>query len=263
MSLAHRMLSGAGQASVVAYRLEGQPVLTSVAHGLTERGELVVATATDPTGAGWDVLAAGEPQDVRVDITKVAPEPDVRIVAASLHLLARLEWLHPLEADLLRGSGELPELVAAVAGGPGGRLAVLDAARVVLHDGTGATPLAFSSLQEHGRVRAVASVPAPGLESAALDAVADVDRLDLAALCDAAERGWIPSHLLTRKASTDGCRHAVNRDFVVDVDRTGITVLRHGSRWTSVYFVPFESWQAAAGDVAASVRSLFGVRAAA
>lgn len=263
MSLAHRMLSGAGQASVVAYRLDGQPTLASVAHGLTRRGELVVATTADSAEVGADALTPGEPMDVRVDITKVAPEPDVRIVAASMHLLAGLEWLHPLDAELLRGTGELPELVAAVAGAPGGRLAVLDAARVVLHDGAGATPLTLTRLQQHGRDSAVGSGQARELESAALDAVTGVDRLDLAALCDAAEQGWIPAHLLTRKPSLGGCRHTLERDFVVDVDRTGVTVLRHGAEETSVYFVPFDLRSSAPGGAAAHLRTLLGVRAAA
>lgn len=263
VSLAHRMLSGAGQASVVAYRLEGRPALASVAHGLTRHGELVVATTVGPAEVGAEVLVPGEPMDVRVDITKVAPEPDVRIVAASMHLLASLEWLHPLDAELLRGTGELPDLVAAVAGAPGGRLAVLDTARVVLHDGTGATPLAFAHLQQHGRDGAVAPGQMQELESAALDAVTDVDRLDLAALCDAAERGWIPAHLLTRKPSLGGCQHTLSRDFVVDVDRTGVTVLRHGAEETSVYFVPFDLRRSASGGAAAHLRTLLGVRAAA
>ncbi|MDV5998734.1 hypothetical protein IUU84_03920 [Kocuria rhizophila] len=264
VSLAHRMLSGAGEAQVVAYRVPGQPVLDSVAHGLTRSGELVLAVTVDPQEMDPAVLVTGEPVEVRMDVTKVAPEPDVRIVAASAHLLARLEWLDPLDAELLVGTGEIPELVAAVAGAPNGRLAVLEAERVVLHDGSGVTPVEHRELVvHHGTVGAAPGDACREVESTGLDAAMDVDRVDLAGLCDAAENGWIPAHLLTQKPSTGGCAHTVERDFIVDVDLTGITVLRHGARVTSVYFVPFERGRTSPEGLTASVSTLLGAGVAA
>ena len=44
VSLAHRMLAGAGRAALVAYGLEGQPTLDALAHGMTGSGDLMVAT---------------------------------------------------------------------------------------------------------------------------------------------------------------------------------------------------------------------------
>ena len=264
VSLAHRMLAGAGQASVVAYRLDEQPVLNSVAHGFTRRGELVVAAIVDPQEVGEDLVVTGEPMDVRVDVTKVAPEPNVRIVAASAHLLAVLEWLHPLDAELLTGTGDVPELVAAVASAPHGRLGVLDVSRVVLHDGAGVTPLTFGQLLDH-RHHGVGDAPdaVADTESAGLDVVTGVDRADLAAMCDAAEQGWVPAYVLTQKPSLGGCSHTMNKDFVVDVDLTGVTVLRHGEQLTSVYFVPFQQGKTSLGELTSNLRSLFGAHAAA
>ncbi|WP_233542710.1 hypothetical protein [Kocuria tytonis] len=263
MSLAHRMLAGAGRASVVAYRVPGQPVLSAVAHGLTRRGELVLAATVDPAIVPEDALVTGEPVDVRMDITKVAPEPDVRIVAASAHLLARLEWLDPLDAELLVGTGEVPELLAGVAAAPGGRLAVLDAPRVLLHDGSGVTPLDYGGILTHHLRGAGSGDLAQDVEAAGFDAVMDVDRLDLASVCDAAEQGWIPAHLLTQKPSAGGCAHTTGRDFVVDVDATGVTVLRYGARLTSVYFVPFSGERTAPADLGANLQHLLGARVAA
>ena len=261
VSLAHRMMSGAGQAAVVAYRMPGQPVLTSVAHGLTASGELLLAATVDPASVGPELLVTGESLDVRMDITKVAPEPGVRIVAATAHMLARLEWLDPLDAELLVGTGEVPELVAAVAAAPRGMLAVLDVERVLLHDGSGVTPIGYGALLEHHGSGCAGT--AQEIEAAGFDVVVDVDRLDLASVCDAAEQGWVPSHLLTRKPSEGGCAHTVERDFVVDVDLTGVTILRHGARLTSVYFVPFVSECTGAADLTDNLRELLGARVAA
>lgn len=264
VSLAHRMLAGSGQASVVAYRLDEQPVLNSVAHGFTRRGELVVAAVVDPAEVGEELGVTGESLEVRVDITKVAPEPNVRIVAASAHLLASLEWLHPLDAELLAGTGELPEIVAAVAAAPNGRLGVLDVARVVLHDGAGVTPLTFGQLLDH-RHGAVGD-PAEAVvntEAAGLDVVTGVDRTDLAVMCDAAEQGWMTAHILTQKPSLSGCAHTTNKDFVVDVDLTGVTVLRHGAQLTSVYFIPFEQGRTSPAELTSNLRTLLGAHAAA
>ena len=264
VSLAHRMLAGSGQASVVAYRLDEQPVLNSVAHGFTRGGELVVAAVVDPAEVGEELGVTGEPLEVRVDITKVAPEPNVRIVAASAHLLASLEWLHPLDAELLAGTGELPEIVAAVAAAPNGRLGVLDVARVVLHDGAGVTPLTFGQLLDH-RHGAVGD-PAEAVvntEAAGLDVVTGVDRTDLAVMCDAAEQGWMTAHMLTQKPSLSGCAHTTNKDFVVDVDLTGVTVLRHAAQLTSVYFIPFEQGRTSPAELTNNIRTLLGAHAAA
>lgn len=260
VSLAHRMLAGAGRANVVAYRLEGQPTLPCLAHGFMPDGRLVMAAAPHPDAVA--LSPAGQTVDVRVDIAKFAPDPSVRIVAASAHFLAGLEWLTPGETDELLTAGELPDLVAAVADTASGRLAIVSTSRVVVHDGSGATPLSLDQVWAFGRELG-ASVDAVDTEAVALDAAVSVDPFDLAGMCDAAENGWIPAHLLTRKPSGGGCAHTRNRDFVVDVDRTGVTVLREGSTATSVYFVPFDRPTSSARDLADNLSSLLGIPAAA
>ena len=260
VSLAHRMLAGAGRANVVAYRLEGQPTLPCLAHGFMPNGRMVMAAAPHPDVAA--LTPAGQTVDVRVDIAKFAPDPSVRIVAASAHFLAGLEWLTPGETDELLMTGELPELVAAVADTASGRLAIVSTARVVVHDGSGATPLSVDQVRAFGRELGD-SIAAVNTEAVALDAAVSVDPIDLAGMCDAAENGWIPAHLLTRKPSSGGCAHTRNRDFVVDVDLTGVTVLREGSTATSVYFVPFHRPTSSAQDLADNLASLLGTPAAA
>ena len=259
VSLAHRMLAGAGRANVVAYRLEGQPTLPCLAHGFMPDGRMVMAAAPRPDVAA--LTPAGETVDVRVDIAKFAPDPSVRIVAASAHFLAGLEWLTPGETDELLTAGVLPDLVAAVADTAYGRLAIVSTARVVVHDGSGATPLSVDQVWAFGRE--LEESAAVNTEAVALDTAVSVDPFDLAGMCDAVENGWIPAHLLTRKPSSGGCDHTRNRDFVVDVDLTGVTVLREGSSAISVYFVPFERPTSSARALADNLASLLGTPAAA
>ncbi len=102
-ALALRMLSGAGAASVDAYRL-GE-CLEFVAHGMTSAGELVLAAS--PV-AELSRLADAQPAEVRLDIVKHTPDPSVSLVAASLHVLGSMTWVESVE-------GELPERVASLA----------------------------------------------------------------------------------------------------------------------------------------------------
>ena len=57
-SCVHRLLAGAGQAGLVAYREDPMLTLAALAHGLTSEGEIVVATAE---GELSEHLAPGTP----------------------------------------------------------------------------------------------------------------------------------------------------------------------------------------------------------
>ncbi len=140
--MAHRLLAGAGTATMVAYRLTPALEVDALAHGLTRDGELVVACRPS-SGDAVEVLPEWRKLDVRLDVTKSAPEWSVRITSAGIHLLGVLEWV-PAETviDFL-SAGVLPPRVAELAASPSGRLGVIRTDRVVLHDSVGITAIPF------------------------------------------------------------------------------------------------------------------------
>lgn len=256
VSLAHRMLTGAGNASVVAYRVTGQPVLDALAHGMNDRGEILVAGVAPGDPARDELMIPGRVLDIRLDISKLAPEPRVTILTASAHALGTLEWFDRESAAAVLSESVVSDTVRAVAGSPGGALGIVRIERVVLHDGSGVTGIDHDHLAAHRSSAALSE-----LESVGLDVAVGLDRADLAALCDAVSQGWVPAHLLSEKPSAGGCSHTLNRDYVVDVDTAGLTVLRNGAEHTRVYFVPFGP--AACGTVAERMESLVGTRVSA
>lgn len=256
ISLAHRMLTGAGTASVVAYRMAGQPVLEALAHGMTERGEILVAGVPSGDPAQDELMRTGRVLRIRMDISKLAPEPRVRILAASAHMLGTLEWLDGARAADALSDATVPGTVRAVAQSPRGVLGIVRTERVVLHDGNGVTGIDHEHLVSH-----CSAAPLEELESLGLDVALGVDPVDLAALCDAVTQGWVPAHLLSEKPTAGGCHHTANRDYVVDVDTAGLTVLRNGADRVSVYFVPFGA--AGSEGAAGCVEALFGTRVSA
>lgn len=255
LSLAHRMLCGAGSASVVAYGLTGQPTLDAVAHGLTERGELVIAVSPLP-GTCAHAVAARDVLDVRLDITKLSPEPRTEILAATAHMLGRLEWLSAPDAAARLHGGGLPELVAAVAGTPRGRLGVVHVSRVLLHDGAGVTPVPFDRVARRQLVRGSSEVFE--LESVGWDIAASIDAADLACLGDAVSRGWIHGRLLGVSPFSAPAT-ASRQVFVVDVDLTGLTIVRVQDLRASVYHVPFECMVSHAQALPSAVATLIGL----
>lgn len=259
VSLAHRMLAGAGRAALVAYGLEGQPTLDALAHGMTRSGDLMVATTVFSGSSDAVLLNPGTRMDVRMDITKLSPEPRVEILTASAHMLGELEWLDADRAAEVLTCEFVPEMVRAVAESPFGMLGVVRVSRVLLHDGVGATAIPFAHLIErHGDVALAGS---GDVESIGLDVASSLDSVDLASLCDAISHGWVEARVLSEKPSAGGCSHTKNREFVVDVDVTGLTVMRHGAERTHVFFVPFEQDSLVeCGGLMARVESLFGAR---
>lgn len=256
VSLAYRMLTGAGNASVVAYRVAGQPVLDALAHGMTDRGEILVAGVPSGDPAQDELMLPGRVLKIRMDISKLAPEPRVTILAASAHMLGTLQWLDGPRAAEVLSDAVVSDTVRAVAESPRGVLGIVRVERVVLHDGAGVTGIDHERLAAHRP-----AAPVDELEAVGLDVALGVDPTDLAALCDAVSQGWVPAHMLSEKPAAGGCSHTINRDYVVDVDTAGLTVLRNGAERTSVYFIPFGS--AAGDDVAARIDALFGTRVSA
>ena len=87
-SLARRILGGAGMATMVAHTMisagESPEKWTCdlQAHGVTASGRFVVAQRSHPAQALCQV-PAGLPTDVRLEISKDAPEPAIRLLAAT------------------------------------------------------------------------------------------------------------------------------------------------------------------------------------
>lgn len=259
VSLAHRMLAGAGRATLVAYGLEGHPTLDALAHGMAGTGDLLVATTVFSGSEDAALLNPGTRMDVRMDITKLSPEPRVEILTASAHMLGQLEWLDSERATDVLEYDNVPEMVKAVAESPFGMLGIVRVSRVLLHDGVGATAIPYAHLIE--RHADVAPAGLGDVESIGLDVASSLDSIDLASLCDAVSNGWIEARVLSEKPSAGGCSHTKNREFVVDVDVTGLTVMRNGADRTHVFFVPFERESVKeCGGLMARVESLFGAR---
>lgn len=215
-SLARRLLSGAGRASLLAYDLAPSSEAAALAHGLSRTGELLVACVADDEipATTWE----RSPLRVRFDIVKEAPEWSVRITACALHLLGTLEWLTGEARDRHLADGVAPGL-AELALAPGGRLGVVRTDRVLVHDCAGVTPLAFEELADEP-----AAFPGAELEWEAREvlgrlSVADVDRL-----LDAAATGWAPATVLAG-SSTGGCPQLGRQVYCVDIDRTGVTLM--------------------------------------
>lgn len=256
-SMAHRLMSGAGCASLLAYRLSPDEFCSSVAHGLTQSGQFVVAAHTDPADA---VASApdGQPIDVRVDLLKESPEPAVRLVAATVHLLGELTWLEPDEAFLMLVQGDLPAQVAEIAENEGGRVGVIETDRVVLRDSLGVTPIDFGSLvrADHRPQTTDAAYPNSEDEWDAYDLVASVDEAFLRQICFAVDEAAIAGTICWRKPTTFTCEHTLGRVFLADVDRTGVTLMSIEPDETLTAFAAFRHTATTLDDLAVQMSCL-------
>jgi hypothetical protein len=230
VSLAQRLLSGAGRASLLAYDLAPTTEASALAHGLSRTGELLVACIADDEipATTWERT----PLRVRFDIVKEAPEWSARITACALHLLGTLEWLTDETRDRHLADGVSPWLTE-LASSPGGRLGVVQTDRVLLHDCAGVTPLALEEL---------ADVPAfPGAEAEweARDVVGRLSPAELDELLGAAASGWLAATVLAG-SSAGGCSHMQRQVYCVDVDRTGLTLMDVEPGRTAVVVLGFD-----------------------
>lgn len=230
VSLARRLLAGAGRVSLVAYDLASVEACALI-HGLSREGELLVAGIADEDvpATTWDRT----PLRVRLDIVKEAPEWTVRITACALHLLGTLEWLSDEARDEYLIDGVSPAM-AEIASAPGGRLGVVRTDRVLLHDCSGVTPLLFEELSDES-----AAFPGAASEWAARDLVAQLSPTELDDLMQAAAAGWDGTAVLAG-SSTGSCAHVGRQVFCVDIDRTGLTLMEVAPGFTAVVVFGFE-----------------------
>lgn len=244
-AVAHRLLTGAGVASLVAYRIDPDRSIEVLAHGVDSDGTLVVALATDL------LPADAVDQDVRMDVRREATEATVRITSASIHLLGRLTLLAPDEVAALREDEQLTGTAALLlAHGPAElRWARVSTERVLLRDATGVTPFARTEV-----VSERDAFPSPDQEINAHEAVAT--GTDLQALVRAVVAGALPGRVQSDRPSPPACEHTDDRVFCVDVDGLGVNLMHAGPERTTVVFVPFDAEVTDLGSLRAAVAAL-------
>lgn len=260
-SCAHRLLNGAGQAMLVAYREEPAINLTAVAHGIAADGSLVVAAA-DPMLI--EVLASRDvdAMDVRVSIEKESPDPTVEIVASAVHFLGAARWLPLEETTEAVAAGVLPDRVAAIASAPGGCLAVVSMERVLLHDAAGVTPVSWEEVCRQG---CEAEAEAAGGGDLFADSFGELLGLDVLSSfgCDSVNElfgavmlGIVPGALLARQPVRISCEHVQTTVLCVDIDRTGLTLMRVSRDEAVTAFVPFAAPVVGGGELAREIGRL-------
>lgn len=254
-SMAHRLLSGAGSASLLAYRLNPDEFTASITHGLTRSGQFVVAGRPDPADPVMDV-DPGDPVDVRVDLLKESPDPAVRLVAATVHALGVLTWLPAFEAMRLYAWGELPRDVADMVEDGQGRLGVVQIERVVLRDSLGVTPMDFDALIAQAPDEPSPAFPGTLDEWSAYDLVASVHEIFLSSVCHAVDEDRLPGAICWRRPTVNACEHTLGHVFLADVDSTGVTLMSVGAEETLTAFAAFRRQAHSLDDLAVQMSCL-------
>ncbi|MDO4888688.1 MAG: hypothetical protein Q3979_08335 [Actinomycetaceae bacterium] len=261
-SAAHRLLAGAGEAVVVAYREDPTLTLCAVAHGFTADGALLIATTEDELHEALDGDEA-RTMDVRLSVEKEAPDPSVQIIAAAVHCLAEAEWLTAAEVAELLVTGGLPGRVAEVAAAPGGRVARLSTTRVLLHDSGGVWPISYEEiLEQHEQATWEIDSDAdlftsPIGELMAVDVLAAYGAAHMTGLFDALMRQAVPGALLSRQAVETECMPVETMLLCLDVDRTGLTLMRVDGGQAVTAFIAFEQPAVSALQLALELSFLF------
>jgi hypothetical protein len=241
VSLARRLLSGSGRASLVAYDLAPLVEAGALCHGMSATGDLVVACLADDAVpvTTW----ADGPLRVRLDVVKEAPEWAVRITACAVHLLGTLEWVSAERVNgFLAGARVDPNLVE-LATARGGRLGIVRTDRVLVHDSAGVLPLSFGEVAglhpAGGTEWGFRSFPDANQEWAARDLIGELSAEQLTALAMAAAAGWDAGVTLSSRAEIT-CAHTEGHVFCVDIDRTGLTLMSVELGRAGVHFLAFD-----------------------
>lgn len=242
-SVVHRLLAGAGRASLIAYGLGATVATQTILHGLSRDGELMVVGFGSAADALLDA-PAGESLDVRLELTKESPEYSVRITTCAAHLPGSLEWLADSAiADHLNRK-TLPASIAEMVGRPGVWLGVVTGRQVLLHDSTGVTPIELTQVvKQHagggdpaGRTEVF---PASELELDAREVFGQLTDAELEQLGAAAAVGWGGAITLAVHP-TQTCAHHFGRVYCVDIDRVGLTLMQVGAEDTRVVVYAFD-----------------------
>lgn len=264
VSLARRLLSGAGRAALVAYDLEPLVEAGALCHGMSATGELVLACLADDAmpATTWE----GGRLRVRLDIVKEAPESAVRITACAVHLLGTLEWLPAEDVHDYLAGAELDPQLAGLATMVGGRLGIVRSDRVLVHDSAGVSPLSFGEVAgQHPaagtRPPGCRSFPDAEQEWSARDLVGRLSVSQLDGLLAAATAGWDAGVKLSSRAEVT-CSHTEGQVFCVDIDRTGLTLMAVTLGRATVHFLAFDEPADALDELADRLGQLVAVSSA-
>ncbi|MBC9955999.1 hypothetical protein [Yimella sp. cx-51] len=244
-STAHRLLAGAGLAHVVAYDHDPNHSCSTLTHGQSRFGDLMVAGVPHPS----DPLAQQSDSSIRVrlDIVKEAPEFRVRVTASTLHALGSLRWLSPSVAQRYLDDGRLDAALAESTGGDGAMLGIIDVAQVHLHHASGTTTIHADAL---GEGPSSSLFPFPGDDWAARDLLCAVTDDDPSVLLRH------PGTITMSSRERSSCSAVAGHCYCVDVDRFGITLMNITERSATVSFVPLPAPVSNLGELAAGLDQL-------
>lgn len=225
----------------------------ALAHGLTRDGRIVVALPTSDPDPQPDPERACT-MDVRLDVVKEAPEFLARILAASLHTLGTITWLPRTEVARLMDQRQLPLRVAGLAGTTDARVGILETDRILLHDAAGVTPLLPTEVVGCDLPTPVSLDPIN--ELIAVESISALPGNVWQDVLEAVARGRMPGRLLARREAPPVCGHLDGQVFCVDVDATGIVLMRVSSVETLTAFVELDGPICGPGDLARAVSRL-------
>ena len=240
--MARRLLSGAGCASLTAYRLDDGAPSQLVLHALDVTGSIIVAAHLAADHPMVDVPCEA-PVEVRLDVALEAAEPGLRITTATVHLLGVLTWLDDGGRDaVLSGSvagchcaitGEDPLTdLAELARAPGGRLGVVETSRIMVHDAMGVSGHTMEEVLDPDAKGVRPLLWSASETFGAQDEVKALGEGALEVLCDGVEQGSVPGIICSRRPS-GGLHEALwGRVLCVDVSPHAVTLLRLGRETT-------------------------------
>lgn len=240
--MARRLLSGAGCASLTAYRLDDGAPSQLVLHALDVTGSIIVAAHPAADHPMVNVPCEA-PVEVRLDVALEAAEPGLRITTATVHLLGVLTWLDDGGRDaVLSGSvagchcaitGEDPLTdLAELARAPGGRLGVVETSRIMVHDAMGVSGHTMEEVLDPDAKGVRPLLWSASETFGAQDEVKALGEGALEVLCDGVEQGSVPGIICSRRPS-GGLHEALwGRVLCVDVSPHAVTLLRLGRETT-------------------------------
>lgn len=228
-STASRLLEGAGQAALVAYRQDPDRSHPVLAHGLTPDGLLAVALPTDRP----ELCDAG--LDVRLRIDQHGADPRLRVSTASLHALAHLRAVTAGEAADLCSRGSLPRAVAWAADA-GAQVALVSVDRIVLHDHGGVSALPFAEVVDGQPV----VFPAPQEEWECREIVQGIGGGCMALVAAEVVAGRRRGVVAPDQPTPASVRPFAGQTLLADVDSTGCTWIEVQDQRTRAVFVPFD-----------------------